>query len=411
MLCQRRHQSHIHDDQQKVWPSPEFVLPASSSLPGVQFRCDLYRLFLNIRRGNMISSVLSSWKLAVTSLAVLICSFGFRCVTCQGACTTAAAIEYCNANPTIRFVGLPSTSCSRFYSCAGAQSVCQPCAPGTAFNNRGLYCDWPSNIDTATCLPKGVVPPPNPVPAPSPSQPPAPSPVTMPPSSPTPTPTSDGSYVVTSSQFSCVFLNDADIEGNVNTNAIVDKHWQFFNQAMTARNYKFGSVLEAAAFFGHIKHEYGGSLEVMTEYCSRPSQGQTCLTAYDTNNWCGASYPKTLNYFGRGPLQLSYPCNYKAMGEKLGVDLLNNPGLVADPNRDIGWQTAVGFWTIPDFNCNGRCGSLAASGQFGATTRLINPPECGTQDGRQGSRVNSYQQIRTACFGLPQETNTAQLYC
>jgi predicted chitinase len=37
------------------------------------------------------------------------------------------------------------------------------------------------------------------------------------------------------------------------------------------------------------------------------------------------------SYFGRGHVQLTWDYNYKKMGEKLGLDLYNNPDLALDP--------------------------------------------------------------------------------
>nr|CAD1821287.1 unnamed protein product [Ananas comosus var. bracteatus] len=51
-------------------------------------------------------------------------------------------------------------------------------------------------------------------------------------------------------------------------------------------------------------------------------------------------------YYGRGPFQLSYNINYGQSGKALGVDLLNDPDLVAtDPT--ISFETALWFWMTP----------------------------------------------------------------
>ena len=47
-------------------------------------------------------------------------------------------------------------------------------------------------------------------------------------------------------------------------------------------------------------------------------------------------------YYGRGYIQLTHDYNYKAMGDKLGIDLLNNPELAADP--EIAKRIAVQWW-------------------------------------------------------------------
>ncbi|KAL1288784.1 hypothetical protein AAHE18_20G008900 [Arachis hypogaea] len=54
-------------------------------------------------------------------------------------------------------------------------------------------------------------------------------------------------------------------------------------------------------------------------------------------------------YYGRGPIQISYNYNYGPAGRAIGVDLLNNPDLVAtDPV--ISFKTAIWFWMTPQGN-------------------------------------------------------------
>lgn len=48
----------------------------------------------------------------------------------------------------------------------------------------------------------------------------------------------------------------------------------------------------------------------------------------------GYSYAKVINgqvYYGRGRVQLTWEANYRKAGEKLGIDLVNNPDLALDP--------------------------------------------------------------------------------
>ncbi|XXG59968.1 hypothetical protein AAC387_Pa04g1963 [Persea americana] len=51
-------------------------------------------------------------------------------------------------------------------------------------------------------------------------------------------------------------------------------------------------------------------------------------------------------YYGRGPIQISYNYNYGPAGRAIGVDLLNNPDLVAtDPV--ISFKTSFRLWMAP----------------------------------------------------------------
>ncbi len=49
-------------------------------------------------------------------------------------------------------------------------------------------------------------------------------------------------------------------------------------------------------------------------------------------------------YHGRGPIQLSWNVDYKAAGDALGIDLLNNPDRVKH-EATTACQTAVWYWT------------------------------------------------------------------
>lgn len=53
-------------------------------------------------------------------------------------------------------------------------------------------------------------------------------------------------------------------------------------------------------------------------------------------------------YWGRGLIQLTWKENYKKAGDALGVDLINQPELVAQPEYAV--KTAGWFWD--DKNCN-----------------------------------------------------------
>lgn len=74
------------------------------------------------------------------------------------------------------------------------------------------------------------------------------------------------------------------------------------------------------------------------------------------------------SYHGRGPIQLTWNCNYGACGKYLGLDLLNRPEL-ASSNPTVSFKTALWYWMT-------RVHSRMNRG-FGATIRAINGGECG----------------------------------
>jgi len=247
----------------------------------------------------------------------------------------------------------------------------------------------------------------------TPPAPPAP-PVLAPPSG-----TGESAGGITKDQFTCVFAPDSDILGRGNTQAILDKHWNHWKTASAGMSFTFQNPSEASIFLGNVKHEYGGYLDDMVEDCYRSSRSaSSCTVPYDT---CGQGGN---NYFGRGPKQLSHCYNYNAMSSYMpaGTDLKANPGLVADPSRDISWRTTMAFWTKPDFLCQGTwdaelkatvvCPEAARAGNAAAVTKRINgAQECNkpSLDPRQVARVQKVQWVRTTCFGLPQLTTN--LYC
>jgi predicted chitinase len=147
---------------------------------------------------------------------------------------------------------------------------------------------------------------------------------------------------------------------------------------------------ELMIFFAHVSHETDG-LKTYEEYCG---QSGTCASNYQTS-WCGAQAEPGKTYYGRGWFQLSWPCNYNAAGQALGVDFLTNPEQVADYDAYAA-ATAIWFW-----NANSM-GQPARTGNFGATTQKINTIECGATP-QQISRIERYQMVRR-CFGLNDAT-------
>lgn len=67
---------------------------------------------------------------------------------------------------------------------------------------------------------------------------------------------------------------------------------------------------------------------------------------------------------GRGLKQITFRANYEACGKALGLDLINNPDLLTEPqnaSRSAGW-----FWKANKLN------AFADSGDFTGMTRAIN---------------------------------------
>ena len=159
---------------------------------------------------------------------------------------------------------------------------------------------------------------------------------------------------------------------------------------------------EAAAFIANVAHETGDLLYVVEQneanyphYCD-PNQSYGCPAGND-------------QYYGRGPVQLSWNFNYKAAGDALGIDLLNNPNLVAtDPA--VAWKTGLWYWNTQ--NGPGTMTPHAAmvnGAGFGETIRSINGSiECnGGNPAQVQSRVDNYTEV-TSLLGVDPGGN---LYC
>ncbi|KAM7523997.1 hypothetical protein LguiA_013899 [Lonicera macranthoides] len=115
------------------------------------------------------------------------------------------------------------------------------------------------------------------------------------------------------------------------------------------------SKRELAAFLAQTSHETTGGWAGAPDclyawgYCfvrEKGNPGDYCTS----KSWPCAAGKK---YYGRGPIQLSQTLsnnyNYGQAGKAIGVDLINNPDLVAtDPT--ISFKTAIWFWMTPQAN-------------------------------------------------------------
>ncbi len=115
---------------------------------------------------------------------------------------------------------------------------------------------------------------------------------------------------------------------------------------------------EAAAFLANIAHE-SDSLGLVRE---TKCQNGSCEYG---------------NYYGRGPIQLTWQGNYQAAGSALGRDLVGNPDLVAtDPA--VAFGTALWFWNTSTGAGSQTPHAAIQAGSFRGTIQAINGAlECG----------------------------------
>lgn len=126
---------------------------------------------------------------------------------------------------------------------------------------------------------------------------------------------------------------------------------------------------ELAAFLAQTAHE-SDNFKAAEEYARN---------TYTVWQYCdNTTYPCApgKRYHGRGPIQLSWNYNYFNAGEALGIDLLNNPDIVANDTA-VTWMTALWYWMTPQ---GGRVihDVVAGVNGFAESTDIINGAlECG----------------------------------
>ncbi|WP_200902894.1 glycoside hydrolase family 19 protein [Pseudomonas fluorescens] len=160
----------------------------------------------------------------------------------------------------------------------------------------------------------------------------------------------------------------------------------FFVPALNAAmaRFKINSPVRVAAFIAQVGHE-SGQLTRMVENLNYsadrlqavwPNRFDAALAAQVArkpeqiaNIVYGGRMGNTLpgdgwKYRGRGLIQLTGANNYRAAGSALGLDLINHPELVEQP--DTAALVAGWFWQSNGLN------ELADAGQFDKITRAIN---------------------------------------
>ncbi|MGW6267403.1 glycoside hydrolase family 19 protein [Cellulosimicrobium funkei] len=145
---------------------------------------------------------------------------------------------------------------------------------------------------------------------------------------------------------------------------------------------------EAAAFLANVNHETGGLVYV--KEINTANYPHYCDTSKPYGCPAGQSA-----YYGKGPIQLSWNYNYKAAGDALGIDLLNNPYLV-EQNSAVAWKTGLWFWNTQSGagSMSGHQAIVSGAG-FGESIRSINGTmECnGGNPAQVQSRIAAFQRF------------------
>ncbi|WP_328535441.1 glycoside hydrolase family 19 protein [Streptomyces sp. NBC_00344] len=196
-------------------------------------------------------------------------------------------------------------------------------------------------------------------------------------------PPADSGFVVSEAQFNQMFPNRNSFYTYSGLTAALSAYPAFANTGSDTVKKQ-----EAAAFLANVSHETGGLVYIVEQNTA------------NYPHYCDASQPYGCPagqsaYYGRGPIQLSWNFNYKAAGDALGIDLLDNPGLV-QTDAAVAWKTGLWYWntqsgpgTMTPHN------AMVNGAGFGETIRSINGSiECnGGNPAQVQSRIDNYQRF------------------
>lgn len=201
-------------------------------------------------------------------------------------------------------------------------------------------------------------------------------------------------FVVTEAQFNQMFPNRNPFYTYAGLVAAAKKYPAFAGTGSDTVKKQ-----EAAAFLANVSHETGGLYYIVEQNTA------------NYPHYCDANQPYgcpagQAAYYGRGPIQLSWNFNYKAAGDALGIDLLNNPWRV-EQDPAVAMMTGLWYWNTQNGpgTMTGHNAMVNGAG-FGQTIWAINGSlECnGGNPAQVQSRVTKYQQF-TQILGVPAGSN------
>ncbi|MFI5868455.1 glycoside hydrolase family 19 protein [Streptomyces sp. NPDC051546] len=213
---------------------------------------------------------------------------------------------------------------------------------------------------------------------------------------PTPSPTvpNPGGFVVSEAQFNQMFPSRNPFYTYTGLLNALSAYPAFANTGSDTVKRQ-----EAAAFLANVNHETGGLVYVVEQ--NTANYPHYCDTTQPYGCPAGQSA-----YYGRGPIQLSWNFNYKAAGDALGINLLNNPNLVQS-DAAVAWKTGLWYWNTQNGPGTMTAHNAMVGGAgFGETIRSINGSiECnGGNPAQVQSRINAYQNF-AALLGVTPGSN------
>ncbi|MFF8291394.1 glycoside hydrolase family 19 protein [Streptomyces sp. NPDC016309] len=210
---------------------------------------------------------------------------------------------------------------------------------------------------------------------------------------PGPSPSPSG-FVVSEAQFNQMFPNRNSFYTYSGLTAALSAYPGFANTGSDTVKKQ-----EAAAFLANVSHETGGLVHIVEQNTA------------NYPHYCDSGQPYgcpagQAAYYGRGPIQLSWNFNYKAAGDALGIDLLNNPYRV-EREPAVAWKTGLWYWNTQNGPGTMTPHNAMVNGAgFGQTIRSINGSlECdGKNPAQVQSRITNYQRF-TQILGVPTGSN------
>ncbi|MDQ8703989.1 chitinase [Streptomyces sp. LHD-70] len=190
-------------------------------------------------------------------------------------------------------------------------------------------------------------------------------------------------FIVSKAQFEQIYPNRNAFYTYEGLTAALDAYPAFANTGSDTVKKQ-----EAAAFLANVGHETGGLVHVVEQ--NEDNYPHYC----DANQPYGCPAGQAA-YYGRGPIQLSWNFNYKAAGDALGIDLLNDPWKV-EKDSAVAWKTGLWYWNTQSGPGTMTPHDAMVNGAgFGETIRAINGSlECdGGNPGQVQSRVDNYKRI------------------
>ncbi len=144
---------------------------------------------------------------------------------------------------------------------------------------------------------------------------------------------------------------------------LLARKYAFFLTA-TMTEFDINTPVRQAAYLAQIGHESGG-LQWFHELWGPTEAQKRYEPPGDLAMRLGNTMPGDGHRFaGRGPIQITGRYMYRLIGEKMGLELEDNPALLDDP--ETACRSSGAFWQLK--NCN----VFADAGNFLGLTKRIN---------------------------------------